>query len=711
TANCDEFASCSLVDGNAVCTCNKGFEGDGYLCKASGDPCQGYVDPACIAAGCPQGQICDTNAECVSSMCVYNEKSGQPLCNNDCGGGVCVQNDKCQPVSCLIFCDEGFKEDNDGCPICECVESKDVCADFDPDKNCGSAGKKAGDDPNGECQANCICDSKDGKIKCPEDPCGSGHCTEGSYCQGSGCMNSQCYAPNHPLSLLMCQGVLDLCCGEGECVNKGYCTGAGCVNSICYTESHPVSKLLCTKMALPEPQCGVGSCNKMGAYCDDCLCYLTSHPLSQALCGCATNSNEINTFQKVYGHYKGGDIAMGGVELADGGFAFAGWSSMATRTDKYGNALWIKRYKYSFFTDVAATASTIYLQDEGGLIATNYSGAVQWSIKTDGYANSVAVASDGGVVFGGKRNDKFYLVKVDNNGNFLWGHGYGGAHEDNLNHIEALSDGFLLVGITKNFGAQDVDYLIIRTDLNGVMQWAKRFGGSAKDGNGVSYSRAIQTSDNGFLLSGYTNSFGVVGGDGLAVKLDAAGEIQWAVARGGNSVDSWNAVAEMDDGYVLFGSSRRVMTPGATAVSNIWFSKLDQQGSTVWDRVYGAKYIEGNYVDGGATSDGGLFLIAHSHTYFVDGPSSKSHYLVKTDAEGLTPGCCNDIDAVFNGISPILDHQDVTSLVLGTNLAPYSYTLNLQVEDYQAASMNTVCEKTVGIFCGGISTGTCDCSQ
>jgi hypothetical protein len=412
----------------------------------------------------------------------------------------------------------------------------------------------------------------------------------------------------------------------------------------------------------------------------------------------------VNTFQKYYGYYTGHDIAMGGVELGDGGFLFAGWQGMATRTDKYGTPHWIKRYKYTQLNDVAANGSSLYLLSRDGLIATDMNGDIQWSIKSDGVANSVAVATDGGLVFGGMKNNDFFIVKVDATGTFLWGHIYGGAQEDKLTHIEALSDGFLLVGTTRSFGAQDTDYLVIRTNLNGVIQWAKRMGGADNEGQGVSYSRAIQTQDNGFLLAGYTSGFGAVAMDALAIKLDPNGAVQWATRAGDNDHDNWNAVAEVAGGYVFFGTTRQ-------KGPDMWLSKLDPQGLMLWNRVYGDIYTDGNYVDGGATSDGGLFLVAHSHNFFVDGPGSKSHALLKTDAEGKTPGCCNDVAENIGAVSVIMQSVDVTAQILPQSIAANLPALSVTPEDYTQAFMRTLCEKTVGQLCGGISTGTCDCSE
>ena len=705
TKLCDEFATCSLdIEGSAKCSCIEGYEGNGIYCKILGDPCADYVEPACKANGCPAGQVCDTEAECVPSMCICDEKSGVPICSDDCDGGVCIDNAECEAKNCAMFCEDGYKVDESGCPTCECKIAEDLCADFDPEPSCDA---KEGNSE--ECEAQqCECNPADGTIKCTDDDCGIGSCANGAYCEGPDCAGAVCYMPNHPMSLLMCGGVLDPSCGDGTCVGEGYCTGDQCDDSICYDTTHPISELLCGKVQTPGVGCGVGACDDNGHYCDDCVCYTDDHPLSLTFCGCGKPTTP-NTFQKVYGHYEGGDIAMAGVELADGGFFFGGWSGRAFRTDSFGNLIWKKWYKYSWFNDVAAYGNDLYLLEDDGVIAADLNGDIQWTRKSGGFAHSVAVAADGGVVWGGEMGEKFFIFKTDTSGNFQWGHKYGGSNRDVLTHIEALDDGYLLQGWTKSFGAQDADILLIRTNLDGIIQWAKRMGGSDNDGDYVFYHRATATSDGGFMIAGFTESFGAGSMDGLAIKLTSSGNISWAKAVGGVGLDFIEAAAQVPGGYAFFGTTRNIMVPGENAVPNIWMSKLDNSGDLVWSRVYGDIYMDGNYVDGGATSDGGLFLIAHSHNYFVDGPTHKAHYLVKTDSEGLTEGCCNSVNFNPQVASVTLDTADVTSQIFPQSLADNLDVLSITAAEYEQAGEYVICETLPDGLCGTISTGSFDC--
>jgi len=79
-------------------------------------------------------------------------------------------------------------------------------------------------------------------------------------------------------------------------------------------------------------------------------------------------------------------------------------------------------------------------------------------------------------------------------------------------------------------------------------QWARSYGGSGLD---TAYS-IQQTSDGGYIVAGYTESFGTGGCDGLVLKLSPAGNIEWQRTYGGQYDDFINSIKQTSDsGYII----------------------------------------------------------------------------------------------------------------------------------------------------------------
>ncbi len=114
------------------------------------------------------------------------------------------------------------------------------------------------------------------------------------------------------------------------------------------------------------------------------------------------------------------------------------------------------------------------------------------------------------------------LVKTDANGNVQWAKIYGGTDWDEARSVQQTSDGgYIVAGYTRSFGAGGGDLFLIKTDANGNVQWAKTYGGG-------SYDHAFsvrQTSNGGYIVAGQTNSFGAGSSDIFLIKTDANGNI------------------------------------------------------------------------------------------------------------------------------------------------------------------------------------------
>jgi len=282
------------------------------------------------------------------------------------------------------------------------------------------------------------------------------------------------------------------------------------------------------------------------------------------------------------------DEAYSLVQTSDGGYALAGYTNSfgaggsdfwLIKTDSQGNMKWMQTY--------------------GG---TNYDSA--WSIRE---------TSDGGYVLAGETRpgagwSDYLLVKTNSNGNMLWSKTYGGTKSDSAFCVVQASDGgYAVVGYTLSYGAGGADFWLVKTDASGNKLWAKTYGGSSGD---YAYS-LVQASDAGYTLTGYTYSFGAGNADFWLVKTDSAGNMQWSKTYGGTNNDySRSIVKTSDNCYVIVGYTYSFGVGG----TDYWLVKTDASGNLQWDETYGGTNYDSAYAVI-ATSDGGYALSGRSGSY------------------------------------------------------------------------------------------------
>jgi hypothetical protein len=173
------------------------------------------------------------------------------------------------------------------------------------------------------------------------------------------------------------------------------------------------------------------------------------------------------------------------------------------------------------------------------------------------WAFSVQQTSDGGyIVAGGTASfgagwEDIILIKTASNGNISWAKTYGGTHYDHASSVQQTSDGgYIVAGVTWSFGAGSGDIILIKTDANGNISWAKTYGGTNVDGA----SSVQQTSDGGYIVAGVTYSFGAGSGDIILIKTASNGNISWAKTYGGTNYDRASSVQQTSDGgYIVAG--------------------------------------------------------------------------------------------------------------------------------------------------------------
>ena len=138
--------------------------------------------------------------------------------------------------------------------------------------------------------------------------------------------------------------------------------------------------------------------------------------------------------------------------------------------------------------------------------------------------------------------------------------------------IQTSDGGYAIAGFTRTFGAGEADVYVVKLDAKGNLQWTKTIGGESEDTGGS----IIQTSDGGYAIAGYTESFGARSGDVYLFKLDANGNLQWTRTIGGPGNEAGPSLIQTsDDGYALAGGTSSF---GAGQL-DVYVVKLDKNGN------------------------------------------------------------------------------------------------------------------------------------
>jgi hypothetical protein len=249
----------------------------------------------------------------------------------------------------------------------------------------------------------------------------------------------------------------------------------------------------------------------------------------------------------------------------------------------------------------------------------------------DDRARSVQETIDGGYVVAGytwssSKWEDVYILKLDANGNKLWEKTFGGSDNDGAWFIQQTIDGgYIVAGYTKSYGSGWYDAYLLKLDGAGNKVWEKVFGGSSWD-----EARSIQqTNDGGYIVAGYTSSFGAGSYDVYVLKLDTSGKEVWSKTFGGSSDDlAWSIQQTNDGGYIVAGYTKSF---GAGS-EDVYILKLDANGNKLWEKTFGGSYDERAYRIQ-QTRDGGYIVAGYTSSF---GVGNYDVYIIKMDANGNT---------------------------------------------------------------------------
>jgi hypothetical protein len=311
--------------------------------------------------------------------------------------------------------------------------------------------------------------------------------------------------------------------------------------------------------------------------------------------------------------------------------AMSDWSKLVPNGDPVvGTHAWQSLGTYSIRAQARDTKETASAWSGEGQLTILASFTVTFGGSGDDMGYSVLQTSDGDYVvvgtthsFGAGAGD-VWLIKTDASGNKVWDKTFGGTSDDEGHSVQRTSDGgYVITSWTDSYGVAGDDVWLIKTDACGNKVWDKTFGGSGEDW----CSSVKQTSDGGYIITGHTDTTSRSGPGVWLIKTDTSGNEVWDKTFGGMGWGIGRSVLQTPDGgYIIAGETDAY---GAGA-EDVWLIKTDSLGNKVWDKTYGGIGNDMGY-SVQRTSDGGYIIAGWTENY---GAGYVDIWLIKTDASG-----------------------------------------------------------------------------
>jgi hypothetical protein len=278
----------------------------------------------------------------------------------------------------------------------------------------------------------------------------------------------------------------------------------------------------------------------------------------------------------------GGDLDDAAYEVyqtTDGGYILGGytksygaalWSPWLIKTDSSGDEVWNRTYLYYSLTFLSGYIQSVQQTTDGGYILGC------------SFFNTTLLKSEEIFTFDIREQDYqsvMVLIKTDSDGNEQWNRTYVGLEYSWCLYVRQTSDGgFIVTGYGNATSSDSMNLYLLKTYSDGTMQWLRTYGTSdlTEEGHWVQ-----QTSDGGYCVVGLSDcNYDTEWGKIWLIKTDPNGFITWDKKFEGAS----------RVGAETYGNSVQQTTDGGFIIAGLvdnqgCLLKTDSNGNEIWRKT------------------------------------------------------------------------------------------------------------------------------
>ena len=217
--------------------------------------------------------------------------------------------------------------------------------------------------------------------------------------------------------------------------------------------------------------------------------------------------------------------------------------------------------------------------------------------------------------------DKFYIIKLDVDGNLLWQKDFEEFFSSEEKTYE-IKGGYITTGRTWTDDKNYYEIYISETDYEGNYLWTKNFGNKYYE-----WGYFVLLSEDGTYIIGEDIDYPGLNFDFYLKKKDTSGKNLWQKSYGIDSLNKGYAIISgIDNGYILAGVSYSLNEEKSAA----YLLKVDREGNKIWERIFRDKsYNEIFSIE--KDGETGYLLAGTTNS---KGAGLYDAYLIKTDIDG-----------------------------------------------------------------------------